>query len=176
MLRKMCLALMFAFAANCAYADATVLGLKMGEATVGDIKAKYSVREKGINGWSNGEMYQISTSDIPIDDLKSALAIFDTNGKLVCVELVMSKGGFNSRFDEMHAQLKKKYKVVKTKIPYVGDTYAHYKDGKTVIELDAPHMSFDMTLTYMQQSFKAAFDSGAQQQQQAKKQQEADML
>lgn len=176
MLRKICLALMFAFVANCAYADATVLGLKMGEATIADVKAKYSVRANGINSWTKGEMYQISTSDIPIDDLKSATAIFDANGKLVCVGLVMSKGGFNSRFKEMHEQLKKKYKVVKTKIPHVGDTYAHYKDGKTVIELDAPHMSFDMTLTYMQQSFKQAVDSGVEQEQKAKKQQEADML
>lgn len=49
-------------------------------------------------------------------------------------------------------------------------------DGNTVIELDAPHMSFDMTLTYMQKSFKKAFELGSKKQQEEKKQREADLL
>ena len=81
-----------------------------------------------------------------------------------------------SRFDEMHKQLRKKYKVVKTKIPFVGDSYDHYKDGKTLIELDAPHLSFDMTLTYMQKSFKDAYLSGLKKQNEAKKKEEAELL
>ena len=137
----------------------------MGEATVADVKNKYSGSETGVNSWSNGIMYQIDTSNIPLEGLKEALAIFNPDGKLVCINMVLNK----SRFDEMHKQLRKKYKVVKTKIPFVGDSYAHYKDGKTLIELDAPHLSFDMTLTYMQKSFKDAYLSGLKKQNEAKR-------
>ena len=166
MLRNICLSFMFCILSSVAIADATVLGLKMGEASVTDVKNKYSGSETGVNSWSNGIMYQIDTSNIPLEGLKEALAIFNPDGKLVCINMVLNK----SRFDEMHKQLRKKYKVVKTQIPFVGYSYAHYKDGKTlIIELDAPHLSFDMTLTYMQKSFKDAYLSGLKKQNEAKK-------
>ena len=172
MLRNICLSFMFCILSSVAFADATVLGLKMGEASVTDVKNKYSGSETGVNSWSNGIMYQIDTSNIPLEGLKEALAIFNPDGKLVCINMVLNK----SRFDEMHKQLRKKYKVVKTQIPFVGDSYAHYKDGKTLIELDAPHLSFDMTLTYMQKTFKDAYLSGLKKQNEAKKKEEAELL
>ena len=83
MLRNICLSFMFCILSSVAFADATVLGLKMGEASVTDVKNKYSGSETGVNSWSNGIMYQIDTSKLPLEGLKAALAIFNPDGKLV---------------------------------------------------------------------------------------------
>jgi hypothetical protein len=45
----------------------------------------------------------------------------------------------------------------------VGDKYAKYTQGNSSVELDAPHMSFDMTITYatnqLLQSYKTTSNS-----------------
>ena len=158
--------------AGSAHADASVLGLEMGKSTVSALKNKFEVESQGINQWSRGEMYSIDTAGIPIDGIKNALAIFNTDGKLDCVLLTIQK----HRFDELSSSLQKKYKVTKKVKPFVGDSYVHFKDGNTLIELDAPHMSFAMTLIYMQEDFKKSFKTGVKAEEDQKRQAESDVL
>lgn len=166
------LTIAFALLTNSVFADSSVLGLKMGQTTISELKQMYDVEHTGTNSWSLGEMYSINKRDIPLEGLEQATAIFDTDGKLVCVNMTIGK----YRFEEMNSQLKKKYKVTKSVIPFVGDKFVSLKDGNTIIQLDAPHMSFEMSLLYAQKSFMDSFKSGSKKKEEQKKQKEADLL
>ena len=55
---------------------------------------------------------------------------------------------------EAFATLKSKYKLVSGgPMPSLGNGYARFAAGKSVIEQDAPHLSFEFTITYMEKSF-----------------------
>ena len=58
---------------------------------------------------------------------------------------VVFKGGI---VQNGYKLLREKYKLVGSRIPFVGDTWAKFVDGNTEILLDAPHLSFSMTLEY----------------------------
>ena len=53
--------------------------------------------------------------------------------------------------------LRKKYTLVSKQIPFVGDSSARFSQGASVILLDAPHLSFEMTLSYLSETLLAAF-------------------
>lgn len=157
-LKRICyfIALIIIFSFGFAYADPSPLGLTLGKATVNDLKAKYSVKMKGINSYSNGEMYEISTSNLDTEGLKEATAIFDSKGVLVAVTMDFSQTKFGENYyywDKVYTSLKSKYKLVKAQVPFVGDRYAEFVSGDSIIILNAPHMSFDMTLIYAKKSF-----------------------
>lgn len=166
------LTIAFVLLTNSVYADSTVLNLKMGKTTIAELEQMYDVKHTGTNSWSLGEMYSINQNDIPLEGLKEVTAIFDTDGKLVCLNMTIDK----YRFDEMNSQLRKKYKVTKSVIPFVGNKFVSFKDGNTIIHLDAPHLSFEMNLLYAQKSFMDSFNSGSKKQEEQKKQREADLL
>lgn len=63
------------------------------------------------------------------------------------------------RFDEVASLLAEKYKLTKKVRPQVGDRYAKFTAPDTVIEIDAPHLSFDMEVRYMTNNFVKAFNS-----------------
>ena len=50
-----------------------------------------------------------------------------------------------------------KYKQVEKSQPFVGDARATFRQGDSVVELDAPHLSFTMTLRYMTQALQKTF-------------------
>jgi hypothetical protein len=50
-----------------------------------------------------------------------------------------------------------KYKLVRKNQPFVGDAQATFRQGDSSIELDAPHLSFSMTLSYMTNTLQKAF-------------------
>lgn len=165
------IASLFAFS-GVAMADASVAGLQLGKTTIQELKNKYDVEMYGINEWSKGEMYTINKNDIAIEGLKDATAIFSADGKLEVVLLTIS----DYRFDDLAKSLKEKYKVVKSVKPFVGDAMLKLKDGKTIIVLNDPHMSFDMTLTYVQDDFEKSYEKQAKAKEQQKQNAEADLL
>ena len=77
-----------------------------------------------------------------------------------------------SRFGEVANALGSKYKLVKQDRPFVGNQYARYSAPDTVIELDAPHMGFDMQLRYMTTAFFQAMNEGTSKKEQQKRSQE----
>ena len=119
-------------------------------------------------------MFRLSRSEIALDGLsKDVVFIFNQDESLAGVSMSFDK----QKFDELNAQLKKKYKkVIKSVIPFVGNKLVKYKDGNSVVELNAPHLSFEMELTYLSDDFIKTMNNQLQQQEKAKKQQESELL
>ena len=139
--------------ATLSWAAPAPFGLEIGKATVADVKAAYPVQSAGTNAYSGGEMYQIDVSRIEFDGLKAVLAIFGKDGSLQAVSATLDK----NRFDAVNQSLAGKYKVVSKQLPFVGDKRVVYADGQTEIELNAPHMSFQMEMVYATKSLLKAF-------------------
>ncbi len=134
-------------------ANPAPFGLEIGKATVKEAKQRYTLKKTGINAYSHGEMYEVSPRQLGLDGLKDATLIFDRKGVLVAVLMTLDKG----RFDRMHEMLRTKYKVVNKQIPFVGNKSVDYQEGNTSIQLRAPHLSFDMTLNYLDKGLLAEY-------------------
>jgi hypothetical protein len=130
-------------------ADPSPFGLEIRKVTIEEAKAKYSIEYTGVNEWNNGEMYTIDSKDLEFEGLESVTLIFGEDQKLQAVLTTLSK----DRFDALFASLKKKYKLISSSIPFVGDASAKFTNGNTEISLNAPHMSFEMEMNYMDKCF-----------------------
>lgn len=138
-----------------AWADPAPLGLEIGKATVQDAKARYKLRHAGINKYTSGDMYDVDPKQVDMKYLQSCRLIFDKDGKLMAVVMTFPKSGSGrdiTEFNYYYKLLREKYKLVGSRIPFVGDTWAKFVDGNTEILLDAPHLSFTMTLEYVHKS------------------------
>lgn len=155
-----------------AFADPTIFGMELGEMTETDLKAKYNVSHTGTNKYSDGNMYSVPTSSINFDGLKEVTAIFDTNSKLVAVLTTVPK----HKFDTLNQALGGKYKRVSQNIPFVGNKSAKYRDGTTDIILEAPHLSFEMTMHYIRDDLMQSFNSKSQAEERQKQASEASQL
>lgn len=143
------LALFTAFISLQANADPVAFGLALNKTTESEFLDMYSSRNSGVNKYSQGNMYDVSRSEVEFADLQSLQVIFDDKEILQAVIAVFPK----HKFEYLNKNISKKYKLISKNIPFVGDTDARYRSGKTDIILDAPHMSFKMTLTYATRSF-----------------------
>jgi len=166
------IALFALLVSNIALADPTIFGLTISKTKVEELKNKYSVSYTGQNKYSGGDMYDISTGQIGFDGLNSVTAIFNKDGVLIAVLTELPK----SKFDYLKSSLSNKYKLVSQKIPFVGNKSAKYRDGNTEIDLNAPHMSFEMTMNYIHKDLLRAFNNQSENEQRAKKQKESSML
>jgi hypothetical protein len=72
--------------------------------------------------------------------------------------------------------LRKKYKVVSQQIPFVGDAHARLTQGTSVILLDAPHLSFEMTLNYLSTGLLTAFEARSAHEKARHEEEQADRL
>ena len=135
---------------NASNADPTVFGLEMGKTTEKDFQGKYKAKRVGTSKWNDGSIYEISPGEIDFRGLEKALAIFSPDGALHLFEMQLHK----DHFDYLKGILDEKYKVNQSKVPSVGNKYVQYVDGLTVIEINAPHLSFDMRVTYSRVEFK----------------------
>ena len=169
---KILIALILFFASFTANADPAPFGLELGKTTIAEAKSKYTLRETGINKYSNGSMFSIDTSEVNFEGLSELSLIFNTNNVLVAVLTKLPK----SKFKSLHQSLSKKYKVVSQNIPFVGNSSAKYVNGLTEITLDAPHMSFDMNMNYVRKELIAAYSRQSTQERQAKKRSEESQL
>jgi hypothetical protein len=75
--------------------------------------------------------------------------------KIIALQLVAPKEGMgNPAARAAYQALAKNYKrVAGGPIPQLGDGYARFVKGNSVIEISAPHLDFDFTLTYLTQGF-----------------------
>jgi hypothetical protein len=105
--------------------------------------------------------------------LQSCRLIFDKDGKLMAVLMTFSKSGSGQHIPEFnyyYKLLREKYKLVGSRIPFVGDTWAKFVDGNTEIILEAPHLSFTMTLLYAHKNFlKKAKEQSQQEEEQERR-------
>lgn len=153
-----------------ATADPAPFGLEIGKATIKDVKAKYSAQKTGISKYSGGEMYDIS--GINFDGLQKATVIFSREGKLLAVLTTMPK----SKFDSLLSSLSNKYQLVSKQIPFVGNKSAKLVDGNTEITLDAPHLSFQMEMNYINKDLWKAYKAQSNKEREQKKKSEQSQL
>ena len=152
-------------AALLAHAGTQVLGFEIGSTTVDQLRQELSrkttIEASGTNKYSNGEMFTTHGSSYDIDGLKSVLYIFDDQKKLAAVVMDMDK----HRFDAVFQFLSGKYKAVAQQRPFVGNQYARFQPSDSAIELDAPHLGFNMEVRYIRNDlmhkFKAQRDAEA---------------
>ena len=135
------------------FAEPNPFGLEIKRSTYKEVKAKYSGKNTGINKYSQGKMYSIDCSQINIEGINSILAIFDIDKKLLAVITQFDK----KKYDSLENSLSQKYSLISRKDAFVGDKYVKFKDDNTIIELNAPHMSFSLSLTYIHQDFNKMY-------------------
>lgn len=155
-----------------AYANPAPFGLQIGQASIKDMQAKYSADYSGINKYSMGKMFSLPVAKLGVKGLTEATAIFDKNEKLVAVLMTLPK----HRFDSMYASLKSKYRVKSKQIPFVGDKKVIFKDGSTEITASAPHLSFKMSLNYINDDFYKSYLKASKAEQNREKQRETSNL
>lgn len=157
---------------NSAFADPKPLGFELGKATIEDVQNTYKTTDAGISVHTEGKMLNVDAYEVGLQDLQKVLFIFNSDGTLSVVDMTFIK----TKFDELYGQLNKKYKLVKKQIPFVGNKYAEYKNGKSTVKLDAPHMSFELDVIYGQNSFFKTMKEVNNRQEQQRKDKQASML
>ena len=156
-----------------AHAGTQVLGFEIGSTTVDQLKQDLPKRTKlealGTNKYSGGEMVKTDGAPYDIDGLASVLYIFDDQKKLAGVIMDMDK----HRFDAIFQFLSGKYKVVAQQRPFVGSQYARFRPADAFVELDAPHLSFNMEVRYIRNDLMQRFNAQSEAEAAAKKKSEA---
>jgi hypothetical protein len=151
-------------------ANPSPLGLEIGVATLKDAKqslgSKMPLKEMGKNRYSHGPMLEGPGEKTEIQNLNNFTLIFDEQEKLNAVVMNFPK----NELKPILASLKKKYKIQREQVPFVGNASARLTAADTVIDVDAPHLSFNMQVLYMSNKFlKMATNQSAAEDQAAKK-------
>jgi len=148
---------LFAFAAlSYGATNASPFGLEVGVATLANVvqatdQHQATLKENGLNKFSGGKMFE-STSNFDVDGVNSVLFIFSPAEVLTGVVVNMAKDPVS-----LSKSFAKKYKVVASKIDtFMNNGSAQYKQGSSVIIIDAQHLNFHMTVLY---ATKALYDS-----------------
>ena len=156
-----------------AHAGTQVLGFEIGSTTVDQLRQELSKRTKletsGTNKYSGGEMFSTTGASYDIQGLSRVLYIFDEQKKLAGVVMDMDK----QRFDAVFQFLSSKYKAVAQQRPFVVNQYARFRPSDAVVELDAPHLSFNMEVRYIRNDLMQKFNAQSEADAAAKKKAEA---
>jgi hypothetical protein len=134
------------------FADPTVFKMELGKTTEQEVKEMYTLTQDGTNRYSDGNQYYIDRKEIDFEGLKSTLVIFDKQGVLVGVLSTLHESNpmNHETFSHIYGVLNNKYKLVRKERPFVGDQFAKFKDGKSEITLNAPHLgNFEVNLDYV---------------------------
>lgn len=140
--------------ASAAEAGTRVLGVELGATTPGQLHkaldGKARLEERGINRWSGGDMLRSDGANLGVDGLRQVDYIFDPKGLLCGVLMAMGK----ESFDEVYQALALKYRLLREVRPFVGDRYARFATADGIVELDAPHLSFELSVRYLRRDLE----------------------
>lgn len=111
----------------------------------------------GISKYSGGPIVQTDGAGLSISGLKRLLMLFDAKERLSALQMTLNAGGIGKPgFDRVLAHLKEQYPVKSIENPSIGNKFAVFETKGARIELDGPHMSFDISATYMTKEFYKA--------------------
>ncbi len=151
------------------FAQVLVLGFEVGTSTLQQVKAELAkqtkIQDAGTNKYTGGAQFKTDGGGYDIETLSEVFYIFDKDQKLAGVLMEMSK----NRFDEIFNFLSGKYKVTAKQRPFVGDMFARFKAKGGTIELDAPHLGFNMQARYIRDDLFQQFNTQSAQETQQKK-------
>ena len=138
-------------------AQVQVLGFELGTSTEQQVRSKLGksaqIGDVGTNKFTGGQQFKTGGEGYGIEGLTEVFYIFDKDQKLAGVLMEMG----NSRFDEVFGFLSGKYKVTAQERPFVGNKFGRFKAKGATIELNAPHMSFEMQANYIRDDLYAQF-------------------
>lgn len=159
-----------AVAAPFAHAELSAFGFTLGKTTYAEVQSRGQAA--GTNRYSGGPMLTLSPGEVTLEGLQSFLLIFDPEQRLAAMVLTIGK----HRFDSVHELLRGRYAVREARVPFVGNRYVRYGATGSTIELDAPHLSFEMTLLYQRDDFVKAFRAEQQRERDDKQRREANQF
>ena len=155
------------------FAGTKALGFELGVSKLVDVNRiltnQTKVIDNGINNYSRGRMLKTNGKGYSIEGLKSVVYIFDNQEKLSGIIMNMEK----YKFDDVYDAVSKKYNLVSEQRPFVGDQYAKFKTKDATIEIDAPHLSFEMDVRYLRDDLLNAYTKISQINNKAKKEKES---
>lgn len=133
--------------------NAMPFGLEIGVATCETARARLGqVEETKLDG---NDLLLRAAAPSTIYEGASKAVVRCSDGKVIAVQIEAPKGGMgNGGSRDVYANLSKKYKVVAGgAMPQLGNGYARFAAGNSIIEQDSPHLSFVFTVTYYKKSF-----------------------
>lgn len=127
-----------------AYPAPEPFGIKLKKDTLKDVKKRYTIIKSAKN--INNGFYNnyLDIKNFKIDTLSKFVVISNNDQVIEGVVLSLSK----NKFDQIYETLSDKYETLSSTIPFVGDKYIKFQDDECYVIIDAPHMSFIMTVTY----------------------------
>ena len=156
--------------------NASPFGLEVGVATLSQVQKqigdKTPLTPTGINKYSAGKMFEIDGSGLTVEGVNAVTFIFDQAELLVGVIVSMPKNP-----KSLVKTFSGKYKVINNKVDnFMNYGTAQFSKGDTVIEIDAPHLSFAMEVRYMSKRLRDAFMQQCHAETAAKQKRKADSL
>lgn len=153
-------------------ANPSPFGMAIGELSVEEAVSRFSLEPSGINEYSRGRMFNAPAGQFSFEGLQEMTLIFSQDDRLVGVVATLNK----SRFDALFNVLAERYQLLTSERPFVGNKMANFAAGDTEIHLDAPHMSFQMTLSYLEKDFLNDFRRKTSEAEQRQQQHEMNQL
>lgn len=126
----------------------STLGFEIGTTTLANVRRALTGRAAlislGSNFYTHGPMFKVSGKAFDLDGLNKVIFIF-RGDRLDGVVMRMDK----SRFNAVIKYLRDKYELQSSEAPLVGNKEVVFHDGMTTVELNSPHLSFEMEVRYM---------------------------
>ncbi|PUE07144.1 hypothetical protein B9Z51_14855 [Limnohabitans sp. T6-5] len=156
--------------------NASPFGLEVGVATLSQVQKqigdKTSLTPTGINKYSGGKMFEVDGHGLNVEGVNAVTFIFDQADVLVGVLVSMPKNP-----KSLIKTFSGKYKVINNKVDnFMNYGSAQFSKGDTVIDIDAPHLSFVMEVRYLSKRLRDAFMQQSNAETAAKQKRKADSL
>lgn len=127
-------------------------GIEIGKSTKDEIKSKFRVIEEGLCRFNKGyttfylDTKDFSSKELPVEEVELT---FDQNEKVIQLRLIYDC----KNFSKLHEIFLKKYKILYSKVPLVGDKIELYICNNILITINEPHVGFKMILVYCTKKF-----------------------
>ena len=155
-----------------ALANPSPFGMTMGELSAHEAVPRYSLQPQGYSLYSGGPMFTAPVAQFQFEGLQELMLIFDAEKRLAGVVATFRKRDF----DRLYSALSSRYTLINSTIPFVGNKSAEFRDGSTEIHLDSPHMSFEMTMSYLDQELVREFRTKTRKEKERQKRHEQGLL
>lgn len=154
-------------------AEPSPFGVTIKKTTEEELKQKYSsLSYIGINKYTGGKMYDVKPDQVEFEGIKSLTFILSFNNKVLAVIADIDKEKYYKLFD----MLSSKYKLIFKNDAFVGDKAAVFVDDNTKIYLAAPHLGFDLKMSYIHKDMDANIDRESLEEEKKKNEQESAKL
>lgn len=138
----------FVGAVHAGDSGATPFGIEIGGSCENALTKLGETTSKEFQG-EEGGLLHISVKPGAMFVGATELFVHCSMGVVAALQLKAPKGGGNQGAKDVYATLSKLYKRIEGgPIPTVGNGYALFRRGDSIIEMSAPHLRSDFQLTY----------------------------